>query len=155
MGNREVKSFIFICVFVLILSAISIIAYINIRDAWMVKAVYAGTEDAQKFYERLSTMTEEDFYRALNKINTRCDAGRGDNIYLASLALHNRFNLLDAEKIMAQINNKENNSDYRIQMIAVAGKFFTYEEYSALYSIISDTTDNDGVREPFLRGFRK
>jgi hypothetical protein len=39
MGNREVKSFIFICVFVLILSAISIIAYINIRDAWMVKAV--------------------------------------------------------------------------------------------------------------------
>jgi hypothetical protein len=153
MGNREVKSFIFICVFVLILSAISIIAYINIRDAWMVKAVYAGTEDAQKFYERLSTMTEEDFYRALNKINTRCDAGRGDNIYLASLALHNRFNLLDAEKIMAQINNKENNSDYRIQMIAVAGKFFTYEEYSALYSIISDTTDNDGVRGAVLRWF--
>jgi hypothetical protein len=51
------------------------------------------------------------------------------------------------------INNKENNSDYRIQMIAVAGKFFTYEEYSALYSIISDTTDNDGVRGAVLTWF--
>ena len=54
---------------------------------------------------------------------------------------------------MAQINNKENNSDYRIQMIAVAGKFFTYEEYSASYSIISDTTDNDGVRGAVLTWF--
>ena len=76
MGNREVKSFIFICVFVLILSGNQHNCIYKHKGAWMVKAVYAGTEDAQKFYERLSTMTEEDFYRALNKINTRCDAGR-------------------------------------------------------------------------------
>lgn len=150
MKNREMKNFIFICILVLVLSAVSIMAYINIRDAWMVNAVYAGTEDAQKFYEKLNDMPEEDFYRALNKIYERCKSDRGDNIYLASLALHNRFNLLDAEKITSQIMNKENNSAYRVQMIAAAGELFTYEEYSALYSIISDANDDDDVRGAVL-----
>lgn len=150
MKNREVKNFIFICVLVLVLTAIIIKIYINSKDAWMVNAIEIGTKDAQKFYEKLNTMLEDDFYRALNKINEKCKIDRGDNIYLASLALHNRFNLLDAEKITAQIKNKENNPGYRIQMIAAAGEFFTYEEYSALYSIVSDTSDDDSVRGSVL-----